>query len=73
MRPMARMQILFREVMEVAARPDDIRILFEQFYDLLDKGEWSQAEEVIEKLELEIGDNDAEVNSCRVRLELGQM
>lgn len=64
---------ILREVMEVAARPDDIRILFEQFYDSLDKGEWSQAEEVIEKLELEIGDNDAEVNSCRVRLELEQM
>jgi predicted ATP-binding protein involved in virulence len=64
---------ILREVMEVYARPDDVRILFEQFYDLLDKGEWSQAEAVIEKLESEIGNNDAEVNSCRVRLELEQM
>jgi predicted ATP-binding protein involved in virulence len=64
---------ILREVMEVSTRPDDVRILFEQFYDLLDKGEWSQAEAVIEKLESEIGNNDAEVNSCRVRLELEQM
>lgn len=64
---------ILREVMEVSARPEDIRILFEQFYDLLDKGEWIQAEAVIEKLESEVGNNDAEVNSCRVRLELEQM
>lgn len=56
-----------------SARPDDVRSLFELFYDLLDKGEWNQAEAVIEQLETEIGNNDAEVNSCRVRLELEQM
>ncbi len=64
---------ILREVMEVSTRPDDVRSLFEQFYDLLDKGEWNQAEAVIEQLETEIGNNDAEVNSCRVRLELEQM
>lgn len=64
---------ILREIMEVSARPDDVRILFERFYALLDKGEWSQAEAVIEKLESEIGNNDAEVNSCRARLELEQM
>lgn len=64
---------ILREVMEVSTRPDDVRSLFEQFYDLLDKGEWNQAGTVIEQLEAEIGNNDAEVNSCRVRLELEQM
>ena len=64
---------ILREVMEVAARPDEVKNLFEQFYDLLDAGAWSQAEAVIERLESQIGDNDAEVNSCRVRLELEQM
>lgn len=64
---------ILREVMEVSARPDEIRYLFEQFYDLLDKGEWRRAEFVIRKLESEVGNNDAEVNSCRVRLELEQM
>lgn len=64
---------ILREVMEVSARPDDVRSLFERFYALLDKGEWNLAEAVIEQLETEIGNNDAEVNSCRVRLELEQM
>lgn len=64
---------ILREVMGVSTRPEAIKMLFEQFYDLLDKGDWNRAEEVIEKLELEIGINDAEVNSCRVRLELEQM
>lgn len=64
---------ILREVMEVSSRPDDIRNLFDQFYDLLDNGEWSQAETIINKLESEVGNNDAEVNSCRVRLELEQM
>ena len=64
---------ILREVMEVSTRPDAVRSLFEQFYDLLDKEEWRQAEAVIEQLEAEVGNNDAEVNSCRVRLELEQM
>lgn len=64
---------ILREVMEVSARPDAVRKLFEQFYNHLDRGEWRQAETVIEQLEAEVGNNDAEVNSCRVRLELEQM
>ena len=59
--------------MEVSTRPDAVRSLFEQFYNLLDNEEWNQAEAVIEQLEAEVGNNDAEVNSCRVRLELEQM
>lgn len=59
--------------MGVSARPDAVRSLFEQFYNYLDNKEWSQAESVIEQLEAEVGNNDAEVNSCRVRLELEQM
>lgn len=62
-----------REVMEVFSRPDEIKNLFEQFYSLVDQEKWSEAERVIEKLEAEVGSNDAEVNSCRVRLELEQM
>lgn len=64
---------ILREVMEVSARPDEIKNLFEQFYNLLDEGEWNKAETIIKKLESEVGNNDAEVNSCRVRLELEQM
>ena len=59
--------------MEVSARPEEIKKLFEQFYSFLDPEEWEQAEKVIEQLEDELGNNDAELNSCRVRLELEQM
>lgn len=64
---------ILREVMGVSARPEEIRILLDQFYDLIDQSEWGKAEEIINKLELEVGNNDAEVNSCRVRLELEKM
>ena len=64
---------ILREVMEVSARPDDVKKLLDQFYNLLDKKEWDKAENIIEQLESKIGNNDAEVNSCRVRLELEQM
>lgn len=64
---------ILREVMEVSSRPDDVKVLFEQFYDLLDRCDWEKAGIVIEKLESIVGNNDAEVNACRVRLELEQM
>ena len=64
---------ILREVMEVFSRPDIIRFLFEKFYELLDSGEWKMAEEIIGQLEKEIGNNDPEINACRVRLELEQM
>ena len=59
--------------MGVSSRPDIIRFLFEKFYELLDSGEWKMAEEIIGQLEKEIGNNDPEINACRVRLELEQM
>lgn len=64
---------ILREVMGISTRPEEIRVLFEQFYTLIDKSEWQKAEEIIEKLEYKIGNNDAELNSCRVRLQLEQM
>lgn len=64
---------ILREVMEVFARPDDIRELLDKFYELIDEEKWNKAETVIEQLEAEIGNNDPEVNACRVRLELEQL
>ena len=40
---------------------------------MIDEENWSKAETVIEQLEAEIGNNDPEVNACRVRLELEQL
>lgn len=64
---------ILREVMGISTRPEEIRVLFDQFYDLLDQSKWDKAEETLKKLEMEIGNNDAEVNGCRVRLELEKM
>lgn len=64
---------ILREVMEVASRPDSIKQLFDSFYEAIDEGEWEKADELLGILEKEIGNNDPEVNSCRVRLELEQM
>ena len=64
---------ILREVMEVSSRPDSVRQLFEDFYKAIDDENWERAEEVLLILERKIGNNDPEVNSCRVRLELEQM
>ena len=64
---------ILREVMDVQTRPDDIRELLDKFYESLDRHEWSRAEQTLEQLETELGNNDPEVNSCRVHLELEKM
>lgn len=64
---------ILREVMGVSSRPDSVRQLFEDFYKAIDDENWERAEEVLLILERKIGNNDPEVNSCRVRLELEQM
>ena len=64
---------ILREVMEVSSRPDPVKQLFEDFYNAIDEEKWDQAEKILLTLESEVGNNDPEVNSCRVRLELEQM
>ena len=51
---------ILKEVMEVSARPEEVRMLFERFYSFLDQEEWEQADRVIEQLEDKLGNNDAE-------------
>lgn len=64
---------ILREVMDVATRPDEINQLFELFYNALDREDWQEADFLLQKLESEVGNNDAEVNAGRVRLQLEQM
>lgn len=64
---------ILREVMEVSTRPDDVQALLDEFYEFIDEEKWSKAETVIEQLETKIGNNDPEVNACRVQLELEQI
>lgn len=64
---------ILREIMEVSERPQDIKNLFGEFYELLDAEDYAEAEKKVNSLEKVLGNNDAEVNACRVRLELEQL
>ena len=59
--------------MEVSERPHDVKQLFGEFYELLDADDYAGAEKKLNRLEELLGNNDAEVNACRVRLELEQL
>ena len=61
---------ILREVMEVSERPHDVKQLFGEFYELLDADDYAGAEKKLNRLEELLGNNDGEVNACRVRLEL---
>ena len=64
---------IFREIMEVSERPQQIKVMFDQFYTFLDENRYEEASAILNSLELELGSNDAELNSCRVRLALEQL
>ena len=67
------MNTIFREIMEVSERPQQIKVIFDQFYTFLDENRYEEASAILNSLELELGGNDAELNSCRVRLALEQL
>jgi len=62
-----------REVMDVTQRPVSIMSRFNQFYQMMDKQDYDKAEGILDDLESEIGADDTELVSCRVRLELEQL
>lgn len=64
---------IFREVMGVSERPEEVQLLFKKFYNSLDTENFIEAEEALDNLEEILGNNDTEVNSCRVRLELERL
>lgn len=64
---------ILREVMGVQTRPDDIRSLLDKFYESLDRHQWTCAEQTLDQLEATLGNDDPEVNSGRVHLELEKM
>lgn len=64
---------ILREIMEVSERPQDVKNMFCEFYRLLDEQSYAEAENKLNILENMLGNNDAEVNACRVRLELEQL
>lgn len=64
---------ILREIMGVVSRPDRIKEMFDTFYHSIDQADWTKAEQILTELESEVGNNDAELNSCRVQLALEMM
>lgn len=63
---------ILRTIMHVKERPNEIVQKFEDFYDLLNKGKYIEAGEVLDDLE-NILDDDPYLASMRVQLDLEQL
>ena len=57
-------------VMHAAERPVEIKELFNQFYDQIDKREVERAERILNLLKEKIGEDDSEIAGCNVKLKL---
>ncbi len=63
---------ILRTIMHVKERPNEIVQKFDDFYDLLKKGKYIEAGEVLDDLE-NILDDDPDLASMRVQLDLEQL
>lgn len=59
-------------VMQADERPEAIKQLFEEFYRSVDSKDILKASELLDKIEKEIGNDDSELASCRVKMKLLQ-
>ena len=57
-------------IMHSSERPEEIKMLFRQFYRFLDEGNAVDAEETLEQLKDKIGEDDSEIAGCNVKLKL---
>ena len=57
-------------IMNSSERPAEIKKLFQEFYQFIDKADVMQAERSLEELKSRIGDNDSEIAGCNVKLKL---
>ena len=60
-------------VMSASERPVEIKQLFTAFYQAVDQENFTEAEEILAKLQKEIGNNDPELTGARVTLDLETM
>lgn len=59
-------------VMQADERPEAIKQLFEEFYRSVDSQDILKASELLDRIEKEIGNDDSELASCRVKMKLLQ-
>lgn len=57
-------------IMGAAERPVEIKSLFKEFYHYIDEGNADGAERVLKEVKNKIGEDDAEIASCNVKLKL---
>ena len=63
---------ILRTIMHVKERPNEIMQKFDDFYDLLNKGKYIEAGEVLDDLENVLGEDPA-LASMRIQLDLEQL
>lgn len=64
---------IIMSVMDTTERPEKIKNLFEEFYCLLDDEKFDDAKNKISEIENEIGSDDPELTSCKVKLKFALM
>ena len=57
-------------IMGASERPVEIKALFKEFYHYIDEGNADEAERVLKDVKNKIGEDDAEIASCNVKLKL---
>lgn len=57
------------EIMETSERPDEVANMFAEFDNLMDKGDYNTAENILNELRKILGDNDSGVVSSSVALD----
>lgn len=64
---------ILREVMRIGERPADVQQLLSDFYQAIDNGEVKKAEELLNRIEVIVGNTDPEVSGARVTLDFEKM
>lgn len=59
---------VLQEIMGVGERPEEVILLFQQFYDQIARKEFDQGEETLEELNQLLQGHDPEVASCKMKL-----
>lgn len=64
---------IMREVMETSERPEEVKILFEKFYNEMSDKNLDEAKTTLDTITKLVGESDPEIVSCIVSLELEQL
>ena len=59
--------------MDTLERPEVVKMMFDKFYEYIDSKQFDMAQNLLEDIEEKIGENDPELVSCWIKLDLEQM